>query len=94
MTAPDFTTDTTDGPIRFHEWIGDSWAVLFCERFHGLTELGYVAKCKPEFDSRGVVIGLVSIRPTPLSGPKISKRRRAGRNFPIIADRIQDLRAL
>jgi len=92
-TAPDFEADTTEGKIKFHDWIGDSWAVLFShpKDFTPIctTELGYVAKIKPEFDKRNVkVIGL-SVDATgdhEAWASDIAETQGTAPNFPIIAD--------
>ena len=91
--APDFTAETSEGKIEFHDWLGDSWAVLFShpKDFTPIctTELGYVAKIKPEFDRRGVkVIGLSvdSSERHEKWADDIEKTQGARPNFPMIAD--------
>jgi alkyl hydroperoxide reductase subunit AhpC len=92
-TAPDFTADTTQGEIHFHDWLGDSWGVLFShpKDFTPVctTELGYVAKIKPEFDKRNVkVIGL-SVDPVDKHADwakDIEETQGTAVNYPMIGD--------
>ena len=92
-TAPDFVAQTTEGPIHFHDWIGDSWAVLFShpKDFTPVctTELGYMAKIKPEFDRRNVkVIGL-SVDPVDKHeswASDIEETQGTAPNYPMIGD--------
>jgi thioredoxin-dependent peroxiredoxin len=91
--APDFEADTTEGRIKFHDWIGDSWAVIFShpKDFTPVctTELGYMAKLKPEFDKRNVkVIGL-SVDPVSSHGKwaeDIRETQGTAPNYPMIGD--------
>ena len=92
-TAPDFDAETTEGPIGFHDWVGDSWAVLFShpKDFTPVctTELGYMAKIKPEFDRRNVKIIGLSVDPIDRHADwakDIEETQGTAPNYPIIAD--------
>jgi thioredoxin-dependent peroxiredoxin len=91
--APDFEANTTQGPVNFHDWIGDSWAVLFShpKDFTPIctTELGYMAKIKPEFDRRNTKIIGLSVDPTDRHAEwasDIEATQGHAPNYPIIGD--------
>src|SRR3954466_13722263 len=92
-TAPDFEAETTEGRIRFHDWLGDSWGVLFSHPrdFTPVctTELGYMASIKPEFDRRGVKIIGLSVDPIDNHAKwaqDIAETQGTAPNYPIIGD--------
>ena len=92
-TAPDFEAETTDGTINFHDWIGDSWCVLFShpKDFTPVctTELGYMAKIKPEFDKRNVKIIGLSVDPVSQHAAwakDIEETQGVAVNYPMIGD--------
>jgi len=92
-TAPDFTQDSTEGPIHFHEWLGDAWGVLFSHPADFTpvctTELGRAAKLKPEFDRRNVKVAGLSVDPLKdheAWSKDIEETQGAALNFPLIAD--------
>jgi alkyl hydroperoxide reductase subunit AhpC len=91
--APDFEATTTQGPIKFHEWLGDSWGVLFShpKDFTPIctTELGYMARIKPEFDRRQVKILALSVDPVDSHhgwSKDIEETQGTAPNYPMIAD--------
>jgi thioredoxin-dependent peroxiredoxin len=92
-TAPDFTAETSEGPVSLHEWLGDSWGVIFShpKDFTPIctTELGYMAKIKPEFDKRGVKILALSVDPVEKHASwaaDIEKSQGTAPNYPMIGD--------
>lgn len=92
-TAPDFTQDSTEGPLHFYDWAGSSWVVLFSHPKDYTpvctTELGLVAKLKPEFDKRGVKVVGLSVDPADSHAgwaKDIEDTQGAKLNFPLIAD--------
>ena len=91
--APDFTADSTEGPIQFHQWIGDQWAILFShpKDFTPVctTELGYMARLKPEFDQRNTKVVGLSADPVPDHEKwlrDIEDTQGHAVNYPIIGD--------
>lgn len=91
--APDFTADTTMGPMSFHEWLGTSWGIIFShpKDFTPVctTELGYMARLKPEFDKRDVKVVGLSVDPTDRHAAwakDIEETQGARPNFPMIGD--------
>jgi thioredoxin-dependent peroxiredoxin len=92
-TAPDFEAETTEGRLNFHEWLGDSWGVLFShpKDFTPVctTELGYMASIKPDFDSRNVKIIGLSVDPSDKHeqwAKDIEETQGTAPNYPIIGD--------
>src|SRR5579863_9067338 len=92
-TAPDFQANTTQGPLRFHEWLGNSWGILFShpKDFTPVctTELGYMAKLKPEFDKRNVKIIGLSVDPVENHArwaQDIAETQGTAPNYPMIGD--------
>jgi alkyl hydroperoxide reductase subunit AhpC len=92
-TAPDFTQDSSEGPLHFHEWLDGHWAILFShpKDFTPVctTELGTVARLKPEFDKRGVKVAGLSVDPADSHkrwAQDIADTQGAAPNYPIIAD--------
>ncbi|MFN0119243.1 MAG: peroxiredoxin [Blastocatellia bacterium] len=92
--APDFSAETTEGSLSFHEWIGDNWAILFShpKDFTPVctTELGAAAKLKPEFEKRGVKILGLSVDPVDSHqkwAADIEETQGQALNFPVIADK-------
>jgi alkyl hydroperoxide reductase subunit AhpC len=91
--APDFTQDSSEGPIHFYEWAGKSWVVLFSHPADFTpvctTELGTTAKLKPEFEKRGVKVIALSVDTTESHKgwiPDINETQNTKVNFPILAD--------
>lgn len=100
-TAPDFSAETSEGPIKFHEWLGNGWGVLFSHPKDYTpvctTELGTVAKLKKEFDKRGVKVIAISVDPVDSHRGWISdinETQNTSMNFPIIADPDKKVAAL